>query len=260
MRQIITIALICAPILALQAQRKISFETTSEIVWAGVDRPGDLFLLLATGEVVKYDKDGKRIGSHGFQTPPTLLDPLDGVQAFYFNEAAEVFGNISSDLSSVTRHPVDPAFAVRPWLVCPSLHELWILDSADFSIKKTKMKSSAISLESVIIHLPSKHIEDFIYMREYQNYLFLLDKNTGVHVYNSLGKFVKTLGESGMTYFNFFGEEIYFKKNGQLLLTDLYTNEKRTLNLPVNCQFALLRDDYLYAVDSNKVTIMEFKQ
>ena len=260
MKSSLTIALICTSALASFAQKKISFETTSEIVWAGVDRPGDLFLLLATGEVVKYDKDGKKIGSHGFQTPPTLLDPLDGVQAFYFDEATGMFGNISSDLSSVCKHPVDPAFAVRPWLVCPSLHELWILDSADFSIKKTKMKSAAISIESVLIHLPSKHIEDFIYMREYQNYLFLLDKKAGVHVYNSLGKFVKTVGEGGMTYFNFFGEEVYFMKNRQLLLTDLYTNDKRTLDLPVSCRFALLRDDYLYAVDTNKVTVLEFKQ
>ncbi len=238
---------------------KVSFETNSGIIWAGVDRPGDLLLVLETGEVFKYDKDGKQIGTHGFEVPPTLLDPLDGVQSFYFDEASEHYGNLSSDLSSASKHAVDPAFAVRPWLVCPSLHELWILDSADFSIKKTKMKSTAISLESVIIHLPSKQIKDFTYMREYQNYLFLLDKNAGIHIYNSLGKFVKTIGEKGLEYFSFFGEEIYYMKNNQLFLTDLYTNEKRTLQVPINCRFALLRDDYLYAVEANRVTVFEFK-
>src|SRR3954471_19000486 len=159
---------------------KVSFQTSAEIVWAGVDRPGDLFLVLKTGEVFKYDKEGKKVGVHGFQMPPTLVDPLDGVQSFYFEETATNYGNLSADLSSASKHAVDPAFAIRPWLVCPSLHELWILDSADFSIKKTKMKSAAISLESVLIHLPSKQIKDYVYMREYQNYLFLLDRNAGV--------------------------------------------------------------------------------
>ncbi len=238
---------------------KVSFETRAEIVWAGVDRPGDLLLILKSGEVVKYDKDGKKIGAHGFQTPPTLLDPLDGVQSFYFDETGENYGNLSSDLSTASKHVVDPAFAVRPWLVCPSLHELWILDSADFSIKKTKMKSSAISLESALIHLPSKQIKDYIYMREYQNYLFLLDKNSGIHIYNSLGKFVKTIAEKDLGYFSFFGEEIYYLKDKQLYLTDLYTNEKRTLPIPINCRFALLRDDLLYAVEANRVTVFEFK-
>jgi hypothetical protein len=253
------LVLLCAAVTHAFAQATHTFETTSEIVWAGVDRPGDLFLVLKTGEVVKYNKDGQKIGVHGFQSPPTLIDPLDGVQSFYFDEAGTDYGNLSADMTSASRHVVDPAFAVRPWLVCPSLHELWILDSADFSIKKTKMKSSAISLENVLIHLPSKQIEDYIYMREYQNYLFLLDKNAGIHIYNSLGKFVKTVGEKDITYFSFFGEEIYYLKNKQLYLTDLYTNEKRTLQVPIACRFALLRDDYLYAVEGNKVTVFAFK-
>ncbi len=252
-------ALACPDNVAFAQTSKVSFETSSEIMWAGVDRPGDLLLVLKTGEVVKFDKDGKKIGAHGFQIAPTLLDPLDGVQSFYYEETGEHYGNLSSDLSSATKHVVDPAFAVRPWLVCPSLHELWILDSADFSIKKTKMRSTAISLEGVIIHLPSKQIKDYIYMREYQNYLFLLDKNAGIHIYNSLGKFVKTIGEKDLGYFSFFGEELYYLKNKQLYLTDLYTNEKRTLPVPVSCRFALLRDDYLYAVDANRVTVFEFR-
>ncbi len=45
----------------LHAQgKKITFETPAEIQWAGVDRPGDLFLILKTGEVLKYDKEGKK--------------------------------------------------------------------------------------------------------------------------------------------------------------------------------------------------------
>ncbi|NOT77079.1 MAG: hypothetical protein HOP08_19315 [Cyclobacteriaceae bacterium] len=253
------ITLILIPGAIAQNNKKITFETKGDIIWAGVDRPGDLFLVLQTGEVLKYDKQGKKIGSHSFKGPPTLLDPLDGVQSFYYMVDGNHYGNISSDLMEVTKFPLDPAFAINPWLVAPSLHELWILDSADFSIKKTKMKSSSISLEAILIHLPTKKVKDYVYMREYQNYLFLLDKNSGIHLYNALGKFVKTFGEKDLTYFNFLGEEIYFMKDKQLIFLDLFNDERRFVPLPMACKFALINEDKLYAVESNRVTILDFK-
>ena len=252
------VSLVALPHVNGQA-KKITFETPAEIQWAGVDRPGDLFLILKTGEVLKYDKTGKKIGSHTFNASPTLFDPMDGVQSFYFMSDGNHYGNISSDMSEVTKFQLNPSFAISPWLVCPSLHELWMMDSSDFSIKKTKLKSTSISVESILIHLPSKKIKAYIYMREYQNYLFLLDRNAGIHVYSGMGKFIKTMGFKDLAYFNFLGEEIYFMKGTQLVFVDLFTNETRTLNLPIPCKFALLNDDKLYSVETNKVTITDFK-
>ena len=243
----------------LAQNKKITFETTAEIIWSGVDRAGDLFLVLKTGEVQKFNKGGKRIGSHGFKVAPTLLDPLDGVQSFYYLRDDRIFGNLSFDLSSVSQHPIDPAFAISPWLVCPTLHELWILDSSDFSIKKTKMNSASISLEKALKHLPFKKVTDYIFMREYQNYLFLLDKNEGVHLFNSLGNYVKTMGEKEMRSFGFLGEELYYLKDNVLILIDLYTNERRTLPLPALSRNALLTDDTMYVVAANSVMILDFK-
>jgi hypothetical protein len=59
--------------------------------------------------------------------------------------------------------------------------------------------------------------------------------------------------------FGFLGEELYYTKGSTLMFTDLYSDEKRTLPLPVACRYALLTDDTLYAVGATKVTIMDFK-
>lgn len=230
----------------------------SDIVWAGVDRPGDLFVVLASGEVQKYDKTGKKIGSHRFKAPPTLLDPLDGVQSFFYQRAGNQYGTLSYDFSTVNEKLLDPSFAISPWLVCPALHELWILDSADFTIKKTTMHAMTISLESALKHLPDKKISDYLSMREYQNYVFLLDQSAGVHMFNPLGRFVRTLGEAGMRYFNFLGEELYFVSGNHLVFIDLYTAERRTQPLQIPCTFALLNDDKLYAISARSVTILPY--
>lgn len=245
--------------MTLLAQGKtITIETPAEIVWAGVDRPGDLFLVLKTGEVLKYNKDGKNIGSHTFKGPPRVFDPLDGTQSFYFMAKGSTYGNLSSDLSTATEHILDPSFAIHPWLVCPALHELWILDSIDLSIRKTKLSGTSISFETNIRKLSTTKPADYVYMREYQNYLFLLDKNAGIHMFNGLGKHIKTIVEKDLGYFSFLGEEIYFIKGNQVILTDLYTDERRMFSIPVACRFVLLTDDRLFAVDVKKVSIFDF--
>lgn len=237
----------------------LSIAFDSDIIWAGVDRPGDLFLVMASGEVQKVDKTGRKIGAHKFQSPPTLLDPLDGVQSFYFKRSGRQYGNMSYDFTDVTQQTLDPAFAISPWLVCPALRELWILDSADYSIKKTAQHSLVISLETAMQHLPKKQMTDYIHMREYQNYVFLLDRKAGVHMFNPLGRFVRTLGEPNLEYFNFLGEEIYYMSGKQVVLVDLYTNEKRTLPASLDCRFVLLTDERNYSVGRRTVSISEFK-
>ena len=237
----------------------ITVTFSADIVWAGVDRPGDLFVVLATGEVQKIDKTGKRIGTHKFQAPPTLLDPLDGVQSFYYSRSDKRYGNLSYDFSNISENTLDPAFAIQPWLVCPALRELWILDSADFSIKKTAQNSLIIFLETALQHLPKKKLTDYTYMREYQNYVFLLDKQAGVHVFSPLGKFVKTMGEPNLSYFSFLGEELYYVSGKDIVIIDLYTNEKRTIPAAADSRFVLFIDDRSYSVGLRSLSISAFK-
>lgn len=246
--------------LLTEGQNKpINYNTGSEITWAGVDRAGDLFLVLVNGEVQKIDKEGKKLGTIKFNKTPTLLDPLDGAQSFYYKRGDNTYGNISSDMTRVTTNTVDPSFAIRPWLVCPALHELWILDSADFTIKKTQMKSTVISLETTLNHPSEKKLSDYTHMRAYQNYLFLLDRTEGVHMFNGLGKLIKTMGEKDLRYFNFLGEEIYFTIGAEIIFIDLYTNKKRTLPKPADCEFVLLTEDRQYSITGKSVSISSFK-
>ncbi|MBL7851539.1 MAG: hypothetical protein JNN04_11600 [Cyclobacteriaceae bacterium] len=245
------------PILVPAQTKPITLD--AQVVWAGVDRAGDLFVVVATGEVKKFDKNGKTIGSHRFTSPPTLLDPIDGVRSFYYQRNGNRYGFMSYDFSTVDDKELDPSFAINPWLVCPALHELWILDSADFTIKKTRMNSMAISLESTLKHLPEKKMEDYVALREYQNYLFLLDRSAGVHVFNPLGRYVRTLGEKDMTYFSFLGEELYYIKDKEVVFIDLYTQERRTLAQDQAYQFVLLNDDTRYGVLGKEIHIAPFK-
>lgn len=245
-----TVLLFLVTITACFGQKKIaSIELGNNVSYAAVDRPGDLYVVLNDGQVLKYDKAGKQIGHLKLNSVPTIFDPKDGTRAFAYFRESQTIALIAPDLSSSESAPLHPEFAVSALLVCPSKNEFWILDSADFSIKKTKGRGTAIDYESSFAKKDNP-----VYMREYLNFLFVLDN--GIHVLNNLGKEIHQLDAA--PYFSFLGEEIYYPSGNTLQFVDLYTTEKRQIDLPHAATFVLLTDDRMILVSGKSIEFFEF--
>jgi hypothetical protein len=245
------VLLILVSITAGFSQKKLAtFELPYEVSFAAVDRPGDLYVIMVNGNAVKLDKSGVVIGQKRFSTLPTIFDPKDGTRAFAYYRKLQAIESIAPDLSFGELTAVHPEFAVSAWLVCPSKNEFWILDSAAFSLKKTKEKGTAIAYEA------NFKGENPTYMREYLNFLFVLDN--GIHVLNNLGKEIKTI-DANVPDFSFLGEELYYVSGKTLQLIDLYTAEKREIALPHQAQFAFLTDERMILLNGKTVEFFEFK-
>jgi len=238
---------------SLFAQKKVaSVKVDNKVAFAAVDRPGDLYIILANGEALKIDKSGKQIGKRKFKSVPTIFDPKDGTRAFAYYHDTHTIETIAPDLSFAEASPLHPEFAVSAWLVCPSKNELWILDSADFTLKKTKEKGTAIAYETPFGDATAT------YMREYLNFLFVLDSE-GIKMQNNLGKTIQKIAAPGLSFFSFLGEEIYYMETpSSLQLLDLYTSEKRKVPLPHAAKFALLTDDRMILVEDTTIDFFEF--
>jgi len=234
------------------AQKKVStVKLDHKVSYAAVDRPGDLYVILDNGEGLKFDKSGTQIGKRKFKAVPTIFDPKDGTRAFAYYRDTQIIETIAPDLSFADASALHPEFAVSAWLVCPSKNELWILDSADFTLKKTKEKGSAIAYETPFGDAGAN------YMREYLNFLFVLDPD-GVRMQNNLGKTIQKIAAPALSYFSFLGEEIYYPSGNSLQLIDLYTSEKRLIALPHAAKFALLTDDRMILVNDDSIDFFEF--
>ena len=232
------------------SQKKLAtYDLPAKVAFAAVDRPGDLYVIMTDGETVKLDKLGSVIGKKKFSMLPTIFDPKDGTRAFAYYRDLQAIEAIAPDLSFGDFTPLHPEFAVSAWLVCPSKNELWILDSADFSLKKTKEKGMAIAYEA---NFKGKNPT---YMREYLNFLFVLDN--GIHVLNNLGKEIHKI-DINVNDFSFLGEELYYVSNSTLHFVDLYTTEKREIALPHHAEFAFVTDDRMILVENKKVEFFEF--
>ena len=47
-----------------QSRKVSSFKTSSEVIYTAVDRAGDFYVVLQSGEIQKYDKNGVVLGSY----------------------------------------------------------------------------------------------------------------------------------------------------------------------------------------------------
>jgi hypothetical protein len=243
------------------AQLKIkTLEVSDTIVFAAVDRPGDFYLVLKDGQIQKFDKDGKLAVVYRHKTVPTLFDPRDGARLFAYYRKNQEYDYLNPSFDAVTSYRIDSAFVIEPWLICISGdHKLWVLDAADHSLKKVNVKDSEVEIEVKIDTSLIQNAESFSTMREYQGFVFLLNSAKGIFVFNSLGKYIKTIPAKGIHHFNFLGEELYFLKDNKINFFDLFSGESREASLLHPSKMVLLTDERMLLIQWKTVEIFEFK-
>jgi hypothetical protein len=241
------------------AQKKITTQSVNEsIVYATVDRPGDLYIVTSSGQIQKFDKDGKVASVYKNNPSPTLFDPRDGSRLFaYFRDDQHFsFLNPSFDVTSSSK--LDPAVAIDPWLMCVSGdYNFWVLDAADISLKKINAATGTVTIDAKISQQPGDSVSSYVYIREYQGFVFLLHKKNGVLIFSGLGKPLKVVGESALTHFNFLGEELYFQTDNTINFFNLFTAETREMHLKQTGQFVLLTDERLFIIQNNSIDFFE---
>lgn len=254
------IAAVFVPTKATAQFEKIATLSHSSVHLAAVDRPGDLYVISHDSVISRYDLNGKLQQKGSMPLLPEIFDPHDGARLFAFDIQTRryVYFTPSFTFQDPPSRP-DSVFAIDPVFVCASGdRDLIILDSADRSLKKIDLKAQRLLFESV---LPDSTI-DFLTLksiREYQNFIFMLDAEKGILIFNMLGRLLKTIPAKGIAYFSFLGEELYYPENNSLRFFNLFSTESRTVNLPYAARFALLTDERLYLVGDAKTDIFSVK-
>jgi sugar lactone lactonase YvrE len=242
---------------SLHAQEKIrTIDLTNRVMYASIDRPGDFYTIGLTGEIRRYDRDGNVTLIHKPDFIPTIFDPRDGARLFIYDRQSQRYQFLSPSFEPLATFDVEPSFAVQPWLVCPSGDfKLWILDKADHSLRKVNMRNAEVELEAVD---PVLSADGITTMRDYQGFLFLLDPAEGIHVFNALGKRIRTLEIPGLRTFNFLGEELYYVRDNHIEFFNLFTTEYRRLKIPDGYTDALLTDERMTLIAPDRIDIFPF--
>ncbi|MCW5911048.1 MAG: hypothetical protein KIT62_08235 [Cyclobacteriaceae bacterium] len=220
-----------------------------------VDRLGNFIFKEKTGKLLKYDADGKKSAASARQSI-TLVEPWFQPSIFVYNREKQQYHLWNRNFESETAYQVDAAWAVEPWLVCPTHdNRLWILDRADWSLKKVLPVSGEV-IQEFSLGTEETGNANFIYLREYLNLVFLLDTRSGILIYNHLGKLIEKIHAPGLTSFYFFGDELYFLQDDKLKYFNLLTSQWREHSIPANTRQAIITDERLMVLNQQKQAVL----
>lgn len=247
--------------LAGYAQKRIgTVAVDAEILFASVDRVGELYLITTGDQIQKFDTNGKLLSVYRKGPVPTLFEPRDGSRLFAFYRKDRDIRYLSPSFETDAILRIDSAFVIDPWLACSSGdHDVWILDAADRTLKKISPRTSAMPVDVKFPEALSIDFSDIDFMREYQGFLFLLERKKGIHVFNGIGRWIKTVPAPSLPYFNFLGEELYYPAANKLVFVNLFSGEQRQMPISKPFKTALATDERLFLIQKNSADFFEFK-
>ncbi|MBK8292918.1 MAG: hypothetical protein IPK96_20270 [Flammeovirgaceae bacterium] len=224
-----------------------------------LDRLGDFFIINKNGTIKKYDPTGKQMASLS-KASTTLVEPWYHPSIFTYSRQKQTYSLYGRNFENKVAYHIEPALAIEPFLVCPTHdNKLWILDKADWSLKKVIPGSSEVLQEFTISSEAINTDTEFTYLREYLNLIFLVDKNSGILVLNHLGQEIEIIPIKNLQQFYFFGEDLYYLENNQLKFFNLRTEETYQVDLPGKVVHALMTDEYILTINSqNQLTLYSY--
>ncbi len=241
-----------------QTPKKIKEFRVGKIEAVSVDRLGNLFLVFNNGSIKKYNANGKVLASVKNGKTPTLIEPWFHPMIFSYFRDEQKYTNSDHNLLLTQEQKLDPSIAINPFLVCPTNdNKLLILDEADWSIKKFNPKSSKVISEFDIDTTGLNAKPKFSYLREYQNLIFLLDKNSGIFIFSNLGKRINHI-KCKIQNFGFYGEELFYLSGDKIVFFDLYTEAMREVKVEQG-KFAIVTDERIFLIKgNNRISLYEF--
>jgi hypothetical protein len=242
-------------------QKKIATRAISdEIVFATIDRVGELYVITKQGQIQKFDIDGKLVSLYKNGPIPTLFEPRDGSRLFAYFRKERKIEYLNPSLEPSNSLVIDSAFVIDPWLSCSSGdYNIWVLDAEDNTMKKINPKTATVEVDVIVASDIAQGFSSIKFIRDYQGFFFLLDELKGIHVFNGIGRWIKTIPAPNLSYFNFMGEELYYPQGSGLTFVNLLSGEKREVPLSKTFEFALVSDERLYIIEGNSIHFFEFK-
>lgn len=210
------------------------------------------------GLLYKYDSTGRLLNTY---SPPkrskvALLEAERTMNIFLFYENFQEYVFIDRWFN-----PTQPLSLSRERVGFARLatvaldNNLWLIDDLDFSLKKfnTRFQNIDITTPLNLILDPSEY--EITFLREYQNQLFIVDKNSGILVFDNLGNYKTKLPFQNVSWFSFLNDNIYFIQDEELVLYNLYTYKEKRIKLPVKTSVVILYDHKMFVPVENKMLI-----
>jgi len=239
-------------------------KTKGAIKKVSIDPYLNFYTADANGNVSKYDADGNYLSTFSPQKKSnvTLLEAWRNVNIFVFYRNFQQFLFLNRFLTSSPITDLNEELVGFARIAAPSSdNNLWLVDETDFSLKKYNLTYHKLDIRNPLELILNPQNYDLTFLREYQNLLFINDKNSGILVFDNMGNLKERIPVQGLDYFSFIQNNLYYIKDNQLTIIDLYTKEAKEIKLPGDKQYTsvLLGDQKAFLFDQESIDIYSFQ-
>ncbi len=230
-----------------------------------IDRMDNIYLTDRKNNVHQFNGTGRLINTY---SPPRTGNIANieawnamKVMIFYDDQQQITFlDRFLNNISNIKLRDVTENALIKVATTAAN-EQLWLFNESDFSLLKYDPVNSEIVSNTQLNLIFDRKKTDIRYMREYQNLVYMVDKTTGIYVFDNLGNYKKTLPFAELSYIGFRGDELYFLSGGQLHFFNLYSFTERTYDVPPVPLYrqALVGQELLYLLSESGLDLYEFE-
>lgn len=240
-----------------------SVKINSPVKKVSIDTYFNFYTADANGNVSKFDSDGNFLLTFSPQKKSnvTLLEAWRNVNIFVFYRNFQQFLFLNRFLTPSPNTDLNEELVGFARIAAPSSdNNLWLVDESDFSLKKYNLTFHKLDIRNPLELILNPQNYDLTFLREYQNLLFINDKNSGILIFDNMGNLKERISVQGLDYFSFIKNNLYYIKDNKLILLDLYTKKSKEIELPApkTYNFVLLSEQRAFFFDQDSVDIFSF--
>ncbi len=222
------------------------------------DRNGNIYFLSRNRSLVRVDSLGRPLGTFSPQTRGRIasIDAWNPMKILLFYEDRQELFLLDRFLRPISNTTLPDINFTGTAKVAALANDdnFWLFDETNLTLSKIDLNLRKVIIETPLNLILDKQRFDVRQMREYQNMVYLLDAN-GIFVFDNLGNYKKKIPITGLNFIGFQNNELYYVQDNLLHFANLYSSEKRTVQLPKAYTTALVSQDSYYMFSPKQVDI-----
>jgi hypothetical protein len=232
---------------------------------ASIDRRGTLYLADRDNNLRQLSRDGQPLNTYSPPQPGhvAVLEAWNQNSLLVFYDDRQqvlLLDRFLAPLSEIRLADYIDG-TVRTATLAPD-GLLWLLDESNLVLREFDPQALRLVQNTPLDLLIGRSRPDFRFLRQYQNNLYLVDRTTGIFVFDNLGNYRKKLPFPGLDFVTFRGDELVYLGGNQLHFFHLYNLTERTQSLPpgldaTTVRQVLLGDQYAYFVTAKGIAIYQ---
>lgn len=228
---------------------------------ASLDRRGNLYVADAQNNIHQYGPDGQALNTYSPPQPGHVaqIEAWNTAKVLVFYDDRQeilLLDRFMAPLSQV-RLPDLLDGMVRAATLAPD-DRLWLLDESDLALRQYDPSGQRMGLNTPLDLIIGRSRPDFRFLRQYQNNLYLVDRVSGIFVFDNLGNYRKKLPFLGLSTVGFRNDELYYLTDKTIRFFHLYTLAERTMPVPAvaaDAQQVLLGEQFGYIITAAGVAV-----